>query len=224
MQTENRKHNAGRPWTVPFMAAIMASVLASALPAAGTPAAASGRWSLDLEGGPVFSGYNDVQIPNPGGTRFSLSRDFHIPSRLYVRGRLSWKIASRHTLSALYAPLTFKASGKAAGPITFFGQTFPAGSDVAGTYTFNSYRLTYRYSWVEKARLSLGVGFTAKIRDAVLGLRSGSLRAEKKNVGFVPLLNLLLHWRWSERFGLRLEADALAAPQGRAEDVLLAVV
>ncbi len=47
--------------------------------------------------------------------------------------------------------------------------------------------------------------------------------ARKTNTGFVPLLNFHLEWRpGGGAFGLVLDADALAAPQGRAEDILLA--
>ncbi len=45
----------------------------------------------------------------------------------------------------------------------------------------------------------------------------------KANIGFVPLVNVRVAWRLNNgAFGLLLDADALAAPQGRAEDVLLA--
>ena len=42
---------------------------------------------IDLEGGAVFSGYNDVRIPPDGGTEFSLSEDFSTDTwqRLRVR-------------------------------------------------------------------------------------------------------------------------------------------
>ena len=39
----------------------------------------------------------------------------------------------------------------------------------------------------------------------------------------MPLLHLRLAWDWSAKLGLLLEADAAAAKQGRAEDVLLAL-
>ena len=47
--------------------------------------------------------------------------------------------------------------------------------------------------------------------------------AEKTNTGFVPLVNFLAEWRPSKRLRFILEGDALAGPQGRAEDVLLAL-
>ena len=181
------------------------------------------RWTAELEGGAVFSGYNDARIPNVGGTLVSLSRDLDIAAKAFYRLRLSYALSRRHELSLLYAPLTLKAKGTLPVAVHFTGVLFPSGADVDGIYTFNSYRLTYRYRLVDRARLRLDIGFTAKIRDAEIALEAPGLAASKTNVGFVPLLHLRLAWDWSERLGLLLEADAAAAKQGRAEDVLLAL-
>jgi hypothetical protein len=75
---------------------------------------------------------------------------------------------------------------------------------------------------VKRPRFEFGLGFTAKIRDAKITLASAGLVSEKANVGFVPIINFRLLWNMDERFGFLLEGDALAAPQGRAEDVLIA--
>jgi hypothetical protein len=184
----------------------------------------TGRFTFDFESGIVFSGSNDVRIPGDTGTLFSLTRDLKSESGVYYRLRLNWRLSRRSTLSALFAPLTIKAAGRADAPLIFFDRTFPAGSPLEGTYTFNSYRLTYRYEFIRNGRWTVGAGFTAKIRDAVILLTSGDLRSEKANVGFVPLLNFRAEYRGTGRWGLLLEADALAAPQGRAEDVLAAVL
>jgi hypothetical protein len=188
------------------------------------PATAGAQFSVDVESGVVSSGYNDVRIPGNTGTDFSLSEDLTIDPEAYFRARISYVLGDRHTLSALYAPLTLSASGTLDAPLSFAGEEFPAGTDVEGTYTFNSYRLTYRYGLVRDERFEAGVGFTAKIRDAMIRVEGGGLSAEKTNVGFVPLINFRLAWSLSERFGLLLEGDALAAPQGRAEDVTAAIV
>ncbi|HUU06529.1 MAG TPA: hypothetical protein VMZ49_11710 [Patescibacteria group bacterium] len=190
--------------------------------AAGAPRK-SRRWTVELEAGAVFSGYNDARIPNVGGTLFSLSEDLDIAAKAYYRLRLSYAISRRHELSLLYAPLTLKAAGRLPAAVSFEGVLFPEGTAVDGLYTFNSYRLTYRYRLLDKPRLRLDIGFTAKIRDAEIALTSPALSAAKANVGFVPLLHLRLDWEWGARFGLLLEADAAAAKQGRAEDVLLAL-
>jgi len=71
-------------------------------------------------------------------------------------------------------------------------------------------------------KFEFGLGFTAKIRDAKIALASAGLESEKTNVGFVPIINFRMLWKPDEKFGILLEGDALAAPQGRAEDVLIA--
>ena len=188
------------------------------------PAASAGQLRLDVESGLVSSGYNDVRIPGDTGTDFSLSEDLAVDSDVYFRARVDYGFGSRHTLSALYAPLTLTALGKLEGDVDFNGETFPAGTNVEGTYTFNSYRLTYRYTLTEGGRFEAGVGFTVKIRDAAIKVEGGGLSTEKSNVGFVPLLNFRLAWEATDRIDLLLEGDALAAPQGRAEDVVAGVL
>ncbi|MBK7093924.1 MAG: hypothetical protein IPH57_02205 [Saprospiraceae bacterium] len=177
---------------------------------------------IDFETGPVFTGYNDVRIPGDQGTFLSLKDDLKPGTNLFYRLRAGYTIKSRHTISLLYAPLVTKSEGIVANDILFEGVIFPAYSEIAGTYKFNSYRLTYRYEIVNKPKFVFGLGFTAKIRDAKIALSSLGLVSEKTNVGFVPIINFRLLWYINDKFGLLLEGDALAAPQGRAEDVLIA--
>lgn len=185
---------------------------------------------IDLESGHVSTGYNNVRIPGDQGTRFSLKDDL-IPQvnddlipqvELFYRIRLNYTIKSRHTLSLLYAPLETKSEGSVPNDLFFEGVVFPANTALVGIYKFNSYRLTYRYAIVQKPRFEFGLGFTAKIRDAKIALSSPGLASEKTNVGFVPIINFKLLWKIDSKVGLLLEGDALAAPQGRAEDVLIA--
>jgi hypothetical protein len=42
-------------------------------------------------------------------------------------------------------------------------------------------------------------------------------------VGFVPILHFRLLWKFNPNVAFLLDGDALAAPQGRAEDVLAAL-
>jgi len=177
---------------------------------------------IDLETGLVFTGYNDVRIPGDQGTLFSLKDDLVSEATLFTRVRLSYTIKSRHTFSLLYAPLETESEGSVGKDILFEGVEFPANTRIDGIYKFNSYRLTYRYDIVQNPGFEFGLGFTAKIRDARIALSSDELASEKTNVGFVPIVNFRLLWSIDDQFGLLLEGDALAAPQGRAEDVLLA--
>ena len=177
---------------------------------------------IDFETGTVFTGYNDVRIPGDLGTYFSLKDDLKAKTQIFYRLRASYTIKSRNTLSLLFAPLKTKSEGSVANDIFFEGVLFPASTELVGTYKFNSYRLTYRYDIVQKPRFEFGLGFTAKIRDAKISLSSPDLYSEKTNVGFVPIINFRLLWKMDDKFGLLLDGDALAAPQGRAEDVLIA--
>jgi len=183
----------------------------------------SAQWFLDFENGLVTSSYNDVQIPRDTGTRFSLTDDLKTDSGYFFRIRFGYHWKSRHTISVFAAPLTLKAAGQADKEVVFFEETFPANTPLNARYTFNSYRLTYRYDLVRKPKWQVGIGFTAKIRDAVVKVKGNGKSSEKTNVGFVPLLNFRIMWQFHKDWGLLLEGDAAAAAQGRAEDILLAL-
>jgi hypothetical protein len=183
---------------------------------------ARSQFGLDIESGYLSTGYNDIRIPGDGGTFFSLSEELEAHSKVFLRLRLNYKPGIRHTISLLYAPLTVLSDGSVGRDILYEGVNFPANSNIKASYKFNSYRITYRYDIVQKPKLDFGLGFTAKIRDAKIDLTSGELYGEKVNVGFVPIINFRLHYKPYEKLGLLFEGDALAAPQGRAEDVLLA--
>ncbi|MCK7482498.1 MAG: hypothetical protein M0C28_39275 [Candidatus Moduliflexus flocculans] len=163
-----------------FITVVMA-VLASAAPALA-------QWSFDAEGGITWSGYNDVRIPGDAGTLFSLSRELDAASRAYGRLRLNWQFHPRHTLSVLYAPLRFASTGAIDRDIVFVDRIFPAGQAIRGTYVFNSYRLTWRYSLVRKPRFEWGLGLTVKVRDALIRLEDAEAGAEKTDLGVVPLI------------------------------------
>ena len=51
---------------------------------------------------------------------------------------------------ALVAPFSLTETGTPAEPIRFAGADYAAGEPVEATYTFNSYRLTYRYRVKDK--------------------------------------------------------------------------
>jgi len=181
------------------------------------------QWHLDLESGGVFSGYNDVRIPGDGGTLFSLSEELGIDPSVFFRVRAFYDFNPRHHLGVLIAPLSLEATGRLDRDLMFQGKTFAANSELNASYRFNSYRLVYRYDFLLKEKLELGVGFTAKIRDAEISVRGNGLEAEKTNVGFVPILHFRMLWNFYDTFALLVDGDALAAPQGRAEDVLAAL-
>jgi hypothetical protein len=196
-------------------------ILATAL-TTGTAAAQAARWTVEVEAGPAWQSYNDVEIPNDGtATRFSL-RDL-AGSGPWPAGRLylTWNPAERHGFRLLLAPLTIRETGTSPDPIDFAGESYEADRETAARYTFNSYRLTYRYRFHSGIRSTAHVGFTAKVRDAVVGLGQGGTASRKTDLGFVPLLHLAGDWTFAPGWTARLDADALAGGPGRAEDVAL---
>lgn len=178
--------------------------------------------SVELEAGPAWQGYNDVEIPNDGSsTRFSLKELAGTgpwpAGRLYV----TWNVAGRHGLRLLLAPLSLAETGVVREPLRFAGEEYAAGEPTKATYTFNSYRLSYRYRVYSSERTTAHIGFTAKIRDAVIELEQGATTSRKDDLGFVPLLHLSGDWRFSERWTATFDADALAGGPGRAIDAAL---
>jgi hypothetical protein len=198
--------------------AVFGAVLAVLFPAAH----ASAGVEAEVEASVVIASRNDTGIPGDGGTRFSLVDDLSTSLAPAFRLRLGYRIADRHLITALYAPLQVNARGSLDRNVEFSGESYPAGTPLLAVYRFDSYRLTYRYSIVWAEGLDIAAGFTAKIRDAETSLYGVEAR-RKTNTGFVPLVNAHIAWRpGNGAFGIVLDIDALAAPQGRAEDVLLA--
>jgi len=177
---------------------------------------------LDMEGGYVGTTYNEIQIPRDTGTRFSLVDDLDAESRAYWRLRASWSLGEGRRLEALAAPLSLEAAGEAPKDLVFEGVSFAAGSPLSALFRFDSYRISYLQEVRRSERLLLELGFTAKLRDAEITVESGDMISSKDNRGFVPLLALRMDWRFAGPWRLLLDLDALAAPQGRAEDLLVA--
>ena len=175
---------------------------------------------LDIETGAVFSGYNDIRIPGDEGTLFSLSEELKSDPGIFYRIRVIYDFNDRHHLGVLFAPLSINSTGQLNRDLIFEGETFPANTPLESIYQFNSYRLFYRYDFLRKEKIKLGVGFTAKIRDAKIAVQGNGIESEKTNVGFVPIINFRFLWKFSTKFAFLLDGDALAAPQGRAEDIL----
>lgn len=178
-------------------------------------------WFVDGEAGIAFSIYNDVRIPGDSGTEFSLTEDFETDPALACRLRVGRTLGERHHISLFAAPLRFEAEGTAGEDLSYNGTVFPEGTTVSASYRFDSYRLTYRYDLARSERLVAALGFTAKLRDAAIRLEGGGLVSTKSNTGLVPLVSFSLDWAAAGKLHLLIDGDALAAPQGRAEDVFL---
>ena len=177
---------------------------------------------FDLETGSIVTAQNDVRIPGEGGTLFSLKDDLIAKTSGYLRLRINHTFRSIHTLSLLYAPLTIESTGSIDEDIFYNGTNFSSGTSLRGTYQFNSYRLSYRYHFINTPTLVLAFGVTAKIRDANIVLISTNTSVDRPSVGVVPLPHFYCWWGYAEDWGILLEGDAYAGPGGRAIDVQIA--
>lgn len=199
---------------------VATGVVLAPVPARAQPGDPAPRIELELESGPVWQSRNTAQVPNDAaGTRFSIASITGKGPWPAVRGYITWNVNERHALRLLAAPLTVRGTGTPSDAIDFAGEGYVAGVPVTAQYTFNSYRLTYRYRMRDGARSSAWVGFTAKVRDATIALEQGATASRKDDLGFVPLLHLAGEWRMTTRWLATADADALAGGPGRAEDV-----
>lgn len=185
---------------------------------------ASPRLTLDLETGAVWASRNTVQVPGRTGTRFTLGGggDFSLDTAPFVRARIGASLG-RHALFFTFAPIRLSGNGRSDATIFFRNLTFTASNDASIRWRFDTYRLTYRYTVVSLRSLDLALGVTALLRDAEIRLSQPGQTASERNTGFVPLLSFRVAWRLGGPFALSLDGDALAARQGRAEDVALAL-
>lgn len=202
------------------------AALPAAVASAGAEAAAASSASrprLLVETQVAWQGRNDVQSPNDaGGTRFALDDITGDGPAIAPRVSLRWPLPQqwgdgRHEVEVLLAPLRLEETGSSATAIRFEGASFAPGAVRAG-YRFDSWRVGWRWRWIDRPDLIVRVGATAKIRDAQIELVQGTLRASKDNTGFVPLLHASVErpiaagWSWAA------DIDALGGGPGYAID------
>lgn len=178
--------------------------------------------TIDMESGLAFQNYNKVRIPNEGATLFRFNEEFELQGPVIpIRVRLGYTFSEKNHIFILWAPLGINYEGVAPRTINFQGSIFREGLQTDGFYKFNSYRITYRRDFINNDKWTLGLGFTAKIRDASVQLENEEgVSARKDNRGFVPLLHLYVEYQLSG-FSLYFEGDGLAGGPGRAFDLFL---
>ena len=179
--------------------------------------------TVEAETGGLWFSRNDVRIPNEGGTRFDMIDLIGSGPAPYYRLRLSVEFLQRHNVRILYAPLTKSGTGRisADGAIIFADSEFSPDLPIKGTYRFNTWRLTYRYTFYDRGPWELGAGLAGLIRDAKVQLQQGGLTDRDTDLGFVPLVHLYASRSLTGRLSVQLDAETLAGPQGRATDAAL---
>jgi hypothetical protein len=185
------------------------------------PFFAHARPTLQIESGASFQTRNEARIPGSTGTLVDLTKFGKGPA-IPLRAELSYGFGNnkKHVVRGLWAPFKLTSSGqKLSSATNFAGQSFNTTDDVSSLYKFNSYRLSYVYRFEQRSNWNFGLGFTGKIRDAEIRLTQNSVSGSKKNVGFVPLIRFEATRVFNEFWALHVDADGLAAPQGRALDL-----
>lgn len=175
--------------------------------------------TLDIEAGVAFTGYNNVAVPAEDANRFSLKDDLTADPVFAGRVRYGRQLGDKHWVGVLVAPLTLKPQGKFDKDINFKGDVFKAGEQIDATYRFNSYRLLYRYKFIDNQHSKFSFGGAIKMRDAEIRLKNNSNDTPRANIGFVPLLSFNYTYKATPKLDLMVDGEALIAPQGRAEDV-----
>lgn len=181
------------------------------------------RFGFEVEIGPVWQSKNDVRIPGNSGTEFSF-KDL-TQSGPFVAGRFTFdfNIAQRHGLRFIVAPLRIDDSGTLDTPVSFAGANFAPGVSTKGTYKFDTYRIGYRYLFLNKRAWRLQVGATLLVRDAKIELEQNGVKASDSNLGVVPLLNFSTQWLFADRWRAIFDFEGLAGGPGRALDLALKV-
>lgn len=183
-----------------------------------TTAFAQDRFSVELEAGPAWQLRNDFAVPGSGGTLVRLEER---GPAMTGRTTLTWQMNERWSLRFLAAPLSLRSEVVSRTPVGFQDATFAAGEPLSVNYRFDSYRVSAVRRFDNGGRLSFRAGGTIKLRDAEIAVRGASTEASKENRGIVPLLYGAARLEVSDRVAFDLEADAAAAPQGRALDAAL---
>ena len=198
---------------------IWALCFAALLPAGELAAQEQRRFSLEVEGGPIWLSRNDVRIPNDTGTKFSLVDVIGNGPWGAVRFEVGFDFNERHGLRAVVAPLRIEDSGVLASTVDFAGATFAPGVATDATYDFSSYRFTYRYRFYAGNRWSWKIGGTVFVRDARIALQQGDVFAEDTDVGLVPLVHFSGEGRLTDAWRLLIDFEGLGSTQGRAFDI-----
>ena len=179
------------------------------------------NFTVEAESGALWFSQNDVRIPNETGTDFDMLDLIGTDAIPYLRLRFNVTFNDRHTLRVLFAPIRKIGTGQFDEPVFFEETTFAPDTPTDGLYKFNTYRFTYRYTFYDRNNWTLGAGVAGLIRDAEVELTQPDRSDSSTDVGFVPLLHIYAERQFGDRFSLALDAESLAATQGRATDASL---
>jgi hypothetical protein len=179
------------------------------------------KWDMELETGGVWFGNNEVRIPGDTGTKFDLLDLTGSGPDVYFRLYGTYRFNPKHALRLTLAPLETEGTGQLTQDVQFQNKIFSAHTDTKGTYRFNTYRLTYRWSFHRALKWHWGVGATLLVRDAKIELEQGNQKARKDDLGVVPLLHIYGSYNFNDQTSIIFDVDGAGSGQGRAVDAAL---
>jgi len=177
-------------------------------------------FSLQVDLGSTWQAKNKVQIPNDNqGDKFSLEDVAGSGPWATVRAEGIWSINDKHGVRILLAPFSYSENGKLKKETRFAGATYSPDDPVKASYTFNTWRLGYRYHLYAESDWDFWIGATLLIRDAGIKLSQAGVSSQDDNVGAVPLLYLAGSYRFDQHWSIAADLDGLAGGPGRAIDL-----
>ncbi|WP_224241420.1 hypothetical protein [Hyalangium gracile] len=131
-----------------------------------------------------------------------------------LSAELSWR--GRHTAVLLYQPIDLRGETVLSRDISFFDNSFPAGTPLDVRYGFSFWRASYLYDLLAGAEWELAVGASLQLRNAALTFTSadGLRRWSSRDVGPVPALKVRGRYTFSSGAWLGLEVDGIYASGG----------
>ena len=172
------------------------------------------EWSLSAELGFLAVVSHIVQL-SKDGTRFDYraegGQDVLFP---FFRLSTDLKFKGRHIITFLYQPLKLTGETVLSEDVVFDGVTFPAGTPLNSVYGFPFWRISYAYDFLRRRGDEVALGFGLQIRNATITFTSadGSLRADRRDVGPVPLIKFRGRWGFENGVWWGTEIDGIYAP------------
>ncbi|TVS14030.1 MAG: hypothetical protein EA417_15645 [Gammaproteobacteria bacterium] len=178
-------------------------------------------FTLEAETGGLWFSRNRTQIPSDTGNRFDLDDLTGSGPDGYLRLSASYRFDPKHSLRFTYAPIRASGSGALEEDVQFVDADFTADAPARGVYRFDTYRLTYRWTFHSSDAWDFGIGASVLIRDAKIQLEQDATVRSDDDVGVVPLLHLYAARHLGPSTSVVLDIEGAAAPQGRAIDASL---
>ena len=172
------------------------------------------EWSLTAELGFLSVVSHIVQF-GQDGSRFNYrsegGQDVLFP---FFRLSTDLKFNGRHAIIFLYQPLKLVGETVLNADTVFDDVLFPAGTPLDSVYGFPFWRLSYAYDFLRRAGDEVSIGFGLQLRDATITFTSadGTLRADRRDLGPVPLLKFRGRWLFENGVWWGTEIDGIYAP------------